>query len=253
MDYSSDQYQTSSSETSVNVSRPERMLSMLGGATLLSMSVIKRGWLGLGAALFSAPLLYSGITGMSPIYKLIGRNSAVHRQDRAVSVPHQQGIRVEQSIVINRPREEVYRFWRDFSNLPLYMPQVKSVEVYDSTHSHWRLQGPAGITVEWDAEIINDEPNTVIGWRSLKNPYVDHAGSVRFKSLPGNEAANQPTEVRVTIEYLPVAGAVSNVLTWLFRDTPQQQVYYALTQLKQRFEEGEMATTTHEGQNPDSI
>lgn len=242
---SSDQYQTSSTETSVNVSRPERVLSMLGGSALLLMSFIKRGWLGLGAALFSAPLLYSGITGISPLYKLLGRNSAIRQKSAAISVPHQQGIRVEQSIIINRPREEVYRFWRDFGNLPHFIPQVKSVEVHDATHSHWRLTGPAGINVEWDAEIINDEPNTVIGWRSLQNPYVDHAGSVRFKSISGNQA----TEVRVMMEYLPVAGAVSNVLAWLFRDSPQQQVYYALTRLKQRFEEGEMSTPTNDGQN----
>lgn len=246
---SSDQYQNSLTETSVNVSRPERILSMLGGAALLSLSFIKRGRLGVGAALFSAPLFYSGVTGISPLYKLIGRNSAVYRKDAAVSVPHQQGIRVEQGIVINHPREEVYRFWRDFTNLPSFMPQVQSVEVYDATHSHWRLNGPAGVTVEWDAEIINDEPNTVIGWRSLQNTYVDHAGSVRFKSLPGNDS----TEVRVTMEYLPVGGAVSNVLAWLFRDSPQQQIYYALTQLKQRFEEGKMATTTSDGQNPGSV
>src|SRR5262245_17516806 len=77
-----------------------------------------------------------------------------------------KGIKVEKSIIVNRPLPEVYKFWRDFSNLPKFMKHLKSVVVMDAKHSHWTMYAPARTTVEWDAEIIEQRNNEFISWRS---------------------------------------------------------------------------------------
>ena len=233
----------STTETLVNVSQDERRLSTLGGALLLLASLQNKRKFRFGIAAAGVSLLYRGLTGISPIYKLMNKSTAVHSEEAAISVPHQQGVHVSQSITISRPVDQVYTFWRDFSNLPQFMPQLKTVEVKDDTHSHWEIAGPVGMTIAWDAEIINEEPNSVIGWRSLQNPYVDHAGAVRFKAAPGE----QGTEVRVEMEYRPVAGVVGTALAWLAGDAPEKQTYEALQRLKQILEVGEV--TTIDGQS----
>ncbi|MEQ8673809.1 MAG: SRPBCC family protein [Aggregatilineales bacterium] len=239
----SEQPQRSTTETLVNVSQNERRLSTLGGALLLLASLQNKRKFRFGIATAGATLLYRGLTGISPIYKLMNKNTAIHSREASISVPHQQGVHVSQSITISCTVEEVYTFWRDFNNLPRFIPQLKTVEVQDNTHSHWKLAGLVGMTIEWDAEIINDEPNSVIGWRSLQNPYVDHAGSVRFKTAPGD----QGTEVRVEMEYRPIAGVVGTALAWLAGNAPEEQTYEALQHLKQILEVGEV--TTIEGQS----
>src|SRR4051812_22284164 len=74
---------------------------------------------------------------------------------------------VKKSIIINRSPEELYRFWRDFENLPRFMNHLESVRVLDDKRSHWVAKAPAGTSVEWDAEIIEDRPGELIAWRSL--------------------------------------------------------------------------------------
>src|SRR4029078_3422751 len=86
-------------------------------------------------------------------------------QENAKGIPeqqtleHGQGIRMERAVTILCPAETLYQFWRNLSNLPCFMYPVESVEVRDPIHSHWTVKGPAGTTVEWDAEVINDQPN----------------------------------------------------------------------------------------------
>ncbi len=247
MDYPSsyldeDETNQNQTETSVNINPQQRNMSLVGGAVLLAAALARRGLPGLGLGAAGATLLYQGSTGMSPINRLLGKNQAVHNKRAAISVPHQQGKHISHSITINRPAEELYRFWRDFSNLPQIMPMLESVEVASDTHSRWTVNGPAGIKAEWETEIINDEPHTVIGWRSLQNPYVDHAGAVRFKVAP----VGQGTEVSIQLEYMPVGGVVSMALIQLLGKSPEYQVAVSLYRLKQLMELGEI--TSVEGQ-----
>ena len=67
-----------------------------------------------------------------------------------------RGIHVEESVTINRPLSELYRFWRDFENLPKFMEHLESVSMREEGVSHWVAKGPAGMPVEWDARIINE-------------------------------------------------------------------------------------------------
>lgn len=231
-------YKENTTQTIVNMEANERNISLAGGAALVLLGLVRRGWLGAGVGALGAFLVHQGSTGFSLIYKLLGTNRAVHDTDAAISVPHQQGKHVSTGITLNRPISEVYDFWRDFKNLPVLMPYLKAVEVQSPTRSHWVVNGPVGMTIEWDAEIINDERDRVIGWRSLENPYVDHAGSVRFSPTADGEG----TEVQVQLEYLPVGGAVGMALSNIIGVAPEQQLAESLRRLKDWLEVDTFAT-----------
>lgn len=151
-------------------------------------------------------------------------------------------VHVERSIIVNRSPEEVYAFWRDFTNLPRFMNHLVSVQVLSPQRSHWVAKGPAGTHIEWDAEIITDTPNEVIAWRSLEGADVDNAGSVRFERAPGGRG----TIVRVKMQYRTVAGRVGSTVAKLLGQSPEKQIKVDLNQFKQVMEAGEVART--EGQ-----
>jgi uncharacterized membrane protein len=100
----------------------------------------------------------------------------------------EKGIHVEQSMLINKPAEELYRYWRNFENLPAIMTHLISVRVMNDGRSHWVAKAPkiAGGQVEWDAEITADEQGSLIGWRSLPGSQVDHVGQIRFAKALGD-------------------------------------------------------------------
>jgi uncharacterized membrane protein len=150
--------------------------------------------------------------------------------------------RVQKSVIVNKPAEELYRLWRDFEQLPRFMGHLVSVQKIDERRSHWVAKGPAGSQVEWDAEIINEHPNEMIAWRSLENADVDNAGSVRFEPATGGRG----TIVRVEMEYRPPAGSTGAKLAKLLGEAPEKQIAVDLMRFRQWAETGEIART--EGQ-----
>jgi uncharacterized membrane protein len=166
-------------------------------------------------------------------------NTAVETDPRRVAVPHQQGIRVEKSVTIQRPAIEIYRYWRQLDNLPRIFSHLESVTVLDDRRSHWVAKAPAGMKVEWDATIITDIPGEVIGWRSLENAQVANAGSVRFRAAPGGMG----TELRVEMEYTPPAGPIGAAIAALFGDEPNQMLDADLQRFKQTIEASQFSTT----------
>lgn len=145
---------------------------------------------------------------------------------------------VGRSVTINRPREELYAFWRDFTNLPHFMRNVHSVTIKDATHSHWIIEAPAGKTVEWDSQITHDEPGRLIAWQSMEGASVRNSGNVEFLDSPDNRG----TVVRVTLTYDPPAGAVGKLSAKLFQKEPKIQARQDLRRFKQLMETGEVAT-----------
>jgi len=228
------EYHEQGPTTRINLKQDERVISLLGGAALALAGALKRGWLGLGLGLAGGGLLVRGATGRSMIMRLLGQNRAVVDPSARVAVPHEQGVRVEDSIVIDRSVSELYHFWRDFTHLAEFMPHVKSVEVYEGNRSHWVVEGPAGAPISWDAEIVNDIPNELIAWRTVSGSVVDHAGSVRFYATPDGGA----TLVRVVFEYAPAGGSLGATVARLFGRAPEQQVPEALRHLKELMEGG---------------
>lgn len=169
-----------------------------------------------------------------------GRKDAKSDDDHSpsASVGHNDGVRVEKTVTINKPAEELYRFWRNFENLPCFMEHLESVWVQDDTHSHWKAKAPMGKSVEWDAEIISDIANEVIAWKST-DAQIANAGSVRFQSAPGGRG----TEVTVNLEYDPPSGKAGMLVARLFDEEPTQQVQDALRHFKAVTEAGEVPTT----------
>lgn len=144
--------------------------------------------------------------------------------------------RITKTVIIGRPPEEVYRFWRDFSNLPNFMKYLESVQITSEGRSHWKTKTMKGKAVEWDAELVQDEAPTRIAWRSLDGSEIHHSGSVRFDNAPGGRG----TLVRVEMQYVPPGGAIGANLAKLFGFAPGQQIAEDLRRLKQFMETGEI-------------
>ena len=157
------------------------------------------------------------------------------RSDPSLEVTFRGPLRIHQTITINKPAEELYRFWRDFRNLPRVMSHLESVQANGDKRSHWKAKAPAGMTVEWDAEVTEDRPNQLIAWRSIGG-HVDNGGSVRFVPAPGGRG----TEVHVEMRFDPPGGVVGHWFAKLFGESPEQQVYDDLRHLKQVMETGEV-------------
>jgi uncharacterized membrane protein len=148
-------------------------------------------------------------------------------------------VHVRKAITILRSPAELYSFWRNFENLPRFMYHLDFVRRIDDRRSHWRAKGPAGLKVEWDAEIVEDRPNELIAWRSLPNADVPNWGSVRFVRAP----ADQGTEVHVDLNYEPPGGPLAATIAKLFGEEPKQQVSGDLRRLKQLMEAGEIVVS----------
>lgn len=168
--------------------------------------------------------------------RLTGKNADGDHSPNA-SVGHNEGVRVEKTVTINKPADELYRFWRNFENLPHFMEHVESVTVEGDTRSHWTVKAPAGKTVQWGAKIINDIPNELIAWQTTHGD-VANAGSVRFRSAPDGKG----TEVTVNLEYAPPAGKIGRAVAKVFGEEPTQQVQDDLTKFKKVMEAGEVPT-----------
>ena len=223
---------------SVNLSQAERLASVLGGGALAIWGAQKKSLPGLAIAAVGSTLMYRGAVGHCDLYQALGIHTD-HRRGRNRGVPYELGIRVDKSVTINKPREEVYRFWRNLENLPRFMRHLEAVTEIDNTHSHWVARAPAGRTVEWEAEIINEKENQLLAWQSLENSTVENAGSVHFDDAPGGRG----TVVKIELQYNPPGGTVGAALAKLFGEEPSQQIAEDLYRFKQLMEAGEIATT----------
>lgn len=148
-------------------------------------------------------------------------------------------IRARKSITIDRSPEDLYRVWRDLSNLPRWMSHLQSARVTGENRSYWVAKAPAGMTVEWEAEITEDQPNERIAWRSLPGGDIDHSGSVRFERAPGGRG----TEVLVELAYRSPGGVMGAAVAKLFGQAPGRQIQEDVRRFKQVMEAGEAPTT----------
>lgn len=180
------------------------------------------------------------VAGSGLIYQGATKQSTVQQAQEAIGM--NQSIKVERTVTINKPADELYRYWRNFENLPRFMKHLKSVTISDDKRSHWIANAPLGNSVEWDAEIIDERENELIAWASVEGADIENSGFIRFKPAP----ANQGTEVKVVLEYNPPGGGLAAAFAKLFGEEPKQQISDDLGRFKQLMEAGELATT--EGQ-----
>lgn len=210
-----------------NVGRAERWASVAAGTGLVL--------LGLRTKAYRKPLMAAGgglvsrgVTGWCPVNASIGRNSAW--SDTTTALGGSRGVRVEESVTIDAPVQHIYAFWRKLENLPRFMRHLESVRSGPGRQSHWVARGPAGISVEWDAIVINEIENELIAWRTLEGAEVVSAGSVAFESL------RDRTCVTVTLQYDPPAGKMGAFISRLFGEDPSRQIRSDLQRLKKYFE-----------------
>jgi len=153
------------------------------------------------------------------------------------------------SITVNCTPEQAYQYWHNFQNFPSFMSNLESVEMTGGNRSHWRAKGPAGTTVEWDAETIDDQPNSAISWRSTENADISNSGSVRFERGPGGRG----TIIHVEMSYQPPAGSIGTSIAKLLGKEPEQQISQDLRHFKQILETGEIVhsdSSIHPGMHP---
>jgi uncharacterized membrane protein len=150
--------------------------------------------------------------------------------------PRARGLRVDRAMTVARPAMELYRVWRDLGRLPEFMSHLESVVTLSETRSRWTARGPGGVTVEWEAEIVTDQPGQLIAWRSVSGD-VDNAGSVRFTEAP----AQRGTEIAVQLRYAPPAGQLGAAVATVFGQGADRQVREDLRRFKQMMETGEIA------------
>jgi len=232
-----------------NVSDAERWISVVGGAALAVYGLDRRDLGGGLLAVLGAELIRRGATGHCLVYDALNVSTAAdatargpHRDrpvGRAATVRASRSVKVEHTVTVKRPAEELYAFWRDPANLPRVLDFVESVEMLSDTRARWRARGPAGKSIEWEAEIINEIPNELLAWKSVGDADVPNAGSLHFRAAPNGRG----TEVRVVFEYEPPAGHLGAWIAKLVKENPDAQVREALRRFKQLAETGEIVTT----------
>jgi uncharacterized membrane protein len=218
----------------VNVGRGERLLSTILGGLLTVYGLKRRGRAGYGMAFVGAEMLYRGTTGHCHAYSAMGISTQEARGiGEVIDVDEAKAVDVRRSIEIARPREELYAIWRDFSNLPRFMSHLDRVDVLSDTKSHWVTKGPAGIRVEWDAEIVDERENEWIAWQAVEPAEVPNNGTVMFRDAPSGD-----TEIFVTLEAQPPGGKLGELVARMFGKSPDRQVRMALEKFKEMAEGG---------------
>lgn len=220
-----------------NVGQLERWASLAGGGALLLTGLFRRTPGSLALAVLGGGLLYRGATGHCPLYSTLGLSTAEHHPT-STAIPAGEGVKITRSILVLRPAADLYRYWRNFENLPRIMRHLETVEMTSSHRSRWVARGPLGMRFEWDAEIITEKENEVIAWRSLEGSAVETAGSVHF--VPARNG--QATEVKVVLKYNPPVGKVGAAIARLLGDAPEQQIDEDLRTFKWVMEIGRLAS-----------
>jgi uncharacterized membrane protein len=221
------------------------------------------GWLsvGLGIAQLLAPRRLARLIGVSDgrraqrLMRATGAVTAVagitllRRSAQRQTAADKARQPVRRSITVAHPVADVYRFWRDFQNLPKFMVHLDTVETLDATHSYWRARSVAGKTFEWNAEVVEERENELIRWRTMGDSQVAHGGVVRFLSAPGGRG----TEIHVEFSYDPPGGVFGRAVALAVGQEPSQQVEGDLRRLKAVLETGEIVesdASIHRGRHP---
>jgi uncharacterized membrane protein len=213
------------------ICRKSSLPSIVGGG-LLTWFGLQRPSLGrFMLAGVGTGLLYHGLqTLRAPSTSGLGRRK----------IKPSQAVKIEDSVIIHRRHEDLFRFWRQLDNLPRFMDEIQRIEILSPTRSRWIMtvpvmeNVPAPSSIEWEAEIINEKEHECIGWRTLANSDVDHAGSVQFKPLNDGNS----TEVRVTLQYSPVGGLIGVGVLRMLGEDPQLKIQRNLMKFKELMEAG---------------
>ena len=217
------QQSTLMNQTQRNWSPATRLLSSVGGSLLTLYGLTRRGVAKPVLSTAGMVLTARGLTNLDT-RSILGLSSG------------ENGIRVNKAINIFAPIDEVYQFWRNFENFPLFMNHVKQITTRGDV-SDWKVAGPVGSTVDFESRVIQDSPNDTIAWETLPDSQIRSAGFVRF-----DENRDGSTRVTVQMNYLPPAGVAGHAVAQLFGVDPRQAMHDDLIRLKTLLEEGKTST-----------
>ena len=207
---------------SINLKWPERYFSIIAGVKLGFSGIknlFRKPFLGILKMGTGGYLLNRGITGHCEVYSQIDKLTA-----EAIN------INIHSSFIVNKPRMEVYKFWRNLDNLPLFMNHLERVDIIDNEHSHWIVKIPNGVTtMSWNVEIAHDIPGELIGWSSMPGSVIDNAWKVSFSDTEDGKA----TIVDITIRYRQPAGSLCSMLSHIFNPTFKNMVAMDIQNFKQ--------------------
>jgi len=209
----------------------ERVAALTTATAVVAYGLSRRNLPGVCLAAAATPLAYRGLSGEWPRV----RNGNSTRTGIRTALAGNRGIHVRESVRLEKPIDEVYRFWRNLENLPQFMNYLDAVIDLGKGRSRWIAKGPAGTHVKWDAEIINEVENQVIGWQSLPGGDITTAGSVNFDTVRNGRS----TQLSVHFQYAPPAGRAGSIIAKAFGREPSQTVREDLRRLKQLLEAGE--------------
>lgn len=202
-----------------------RMAAILGGGALGYSALRMRGISALLAGLAGTGLALRGLTNL-PLNRVFGLDSTP------------RVIEIQKSINIDAPVEEVFRLWTDFENFPRFMEHVQEVRRLGDGRLHWRVTGPAGSSVGWDAEIVEMIPNELIVWRTTDSDTIRQSGRTRFVKNPDGT-----TRLDVHLSYSPPAGAVGHIVATMAGVDPKRSMEQDLVRFQSLFKHGK--TTAH--------
>lgn len=221
-----------------NVGTGERWLSLLGGGVSLAEGLRRRGGVGGLLALLGGFLLLRGLSGHCPLYGQLHKSTS-RSGDGGLFGEHL--IQARSRIIVRRPREVVYRYWRDLDNLPQAMRHIHAIEV-EGNRSRWTARTALGRRLRWESQITQDSPNERLAWRSVAGSQVDSTGEVRFRPH-----LNGGTEVDVNLYYRPPGGAIGHLLATVFGGLSEKLVHRDLERFKAFIESGTIDNQAHAG------
>jgi uncharacterized membrane protein len=195
-----------------------RWLATAGGGALVLWGASQRGLLGLTTAAAGSALALRAASNM-PFKRLAGAQG-------------RRGIDIHKTIHVNAPVEVVFETLSNYANFPAFMRNVRRVSMHADGRSHWVVAGPAGFSVEWDAETSVCRPNELLGWRTVRSATVAHAGLIRFE----REGTGTRLDIRMT--YSPPAGALGHAVAKLFGADAKTELDEDLMRLKIFLETG---------------
>lgn len=196
-----------------NINDTERFISVAAGTFIMYKGIsqiLSHPLIALQEAALGGYLMYRGASGHCPIYEKIGKDTT--------DLP---AIRITETFIVSKPREEVYRFWRNLENLPRFMKHLHSVKEIDDKYSYWKANIPGELVrLDWNAQITREEENRYIGWQSVEGSMIDNAGKVEFKDA----VSGAGTELQVEINYFPPAGAIGHGIAKLLNSVFENMV-----------------------------
>lgn len=224
------------SNSEQNVNDPERIVSAVAGGALIAFGVKQGGLVGAALSILGGGLLYRGSTGHCHVYEAAGVNTNDASQTnifgKAPSFLSGR-VHVKKATTVNASPEEVYKYWRNFENLPNFMNHLESVTNLDDKRSHWKAKAPLGTTVEWDAELTSDVENQRTGWASLEGADIPNSGTVEFRPT-----VDRGTEIVVTLVYEAPGGKIGEWVAWALGEEPSFQVADDLRRFRSIMETG---------------